>query len=728
MKKTALLLSLAAWIYAGKIQIIDQGTPKSYVYFKDYKISEIRKEYRAPQKDEEVTKYYGNSTFWHPFSNNEAGCGMNAFGGRPEDYSELICNSSFTELKSAKDEFAGRLFFGMVTLGVATVAMGTMHTNIFSPLAMKKYLDKSNISDFESLLGGKQDTVVLTDFNNDDFIDDNQIKTTVALPSSDTNVLLLDKETKKWLYVDKSKSSEELVSSWLVEFTKPSALKPVILPAEIAKPTLPPVMTITKDEFETKAQFDGRVAQAMSEREAVIKKLQEQYRKDVEKRNKEVDHLREAYQEEIAVINKEQEAKKEKLKPIAEHYTKLAFLITTGRPHIANPIYDAETQQMYVDYYTTAKSSQAKRIAFKQSPSDAKNLKTNFANATAEATYEYHDNAIEFKAITVKFDGSKYLCSVSQSDFKPEAVRIALEDNKISFDAAEQAKMFALQNPNLVDTYKVSTVRYSESKSLTGQSYTDDLAPLVAKVAQAPIDSKKWLFAIAVEKYDEADPVIYATNSANSFISVMQKRLGIDGGHTYSLLNEKATTGGIKGGLERMLSKVKEGDSIYFYYSGHGIPDPVQGEPYILPRDVIADYVVREKELMARSIYKKLSDSSASRIIAFVDSCYSGRTDGVSNIKGAAAGHFKSKTVEFDTEKMAVFTAGTNGQFSNAFPEKGNRLFSYYLVKALATKENLDLDTLSADVYANVKEESLKMGDIKRQEPQIEGNRGIGLR
>ena len=177
-----------------------------------------------------------------------------------------------------------------------------------------------------------------------------------------------------------------------------------------------------------------------------------------------------------------------------------------------------------------------------------------------------------------------------------------------------------------------------------------------------------------------------------------------------------------------MLSKVKEGDSIYFYYSGHGIPDPVQGEPYILPRDVIADYVVREKELMARSIYRKLSDSSASRIIAFVDSCYSGRTDGVSNIKGSAAGHFKSKTVEFDKEKMAVFTAGTNGQFSNAFPEKGNRLFSYYLVKALATKENLDLDTLSADVYANVKEESLKMGDIKRQEPQIEGNRGIGLR
>lgn len=274
----------------------------------------------------------------------------------------------------------------------------------------------------------------------------------------------------------------------------------------------------------------------------------------------------------------------------------------------------------------------------------------------------------------------------------------------------------------------MSALGYSDSASVKGLNYTDDLAPLVKALKHSPIDSKKWLFAISVEKYDEADPVIYATNSANSFISVMQKCLGIDERHTYALLNDKATTGGIKAGLERLVQNVQPGDSIYFYYSGHGIPDPVEGEPYILPRDVIADYVTREKDLMARSIYKKLSDSSASRIVAFVDSCYSGRTDGISNIKGAAAGHFKSKTVEFDKEKMAVFTAGTNGQFSNAFAEKRNRLFSYYLTKALATKENLDLDTLTAEVYANVKEESLKMGDIKRQEPQIEGNRKIGLR
>ena len=724
MKKMLLLCSLAVSIYAGDIQIRNLGTPKSYIYFKDYKVSEIREDYRIPQEDEEVTKYYGDSTFWHILPIVEGGCGT-GLGGEPDNQNPYFCRTHFTALKSIGGEIIGRALVGVMSMGIGTVLEGNAHRNIFNEDSMKKYLEKSNFSEIEPFVNNK-DTLVVNSFDSDDYIDNNILKTTNALPKSDKNLLLYDKETKQWLYIDKTKNSEDLVNKWLEVFSKPRTPEAVVLPNEIAKPELPPVETLTKDEFETKAQFDTRVAKAMSQREEVITKIQEQYRKDVEKRNKEIDKLRTDYQDEIAVINKEQNEKKEKLKPFAEHYTKLAFLLTAGTPTIANPIYDAETQQMYVDY-STDRSTQTKKIAFTVEPSEAKNIKINFSKSSAEATYEYLGNTVEFKKITVKYDGSKYLCKASASDFKPETIQIALKDNKISFDADQQAKMFALQNPNLIDTYKVSSLQYLENKAVTGQNYTDDLAPLVKQLKQAPTDNKKWLFAIAVEKYDEADPVIYATNSANSFITAIQKRLGIDERHTYALINEKATTGGIKGSLERMLQNVASGDSIYFYYSGHGIPDPKDGEPYILPKDVIADYVTREKDLMARSIYKRLSDSQASKIVAFVDSCYSGRTDGISNIKGAAAGHFKIKEVEFDKTKMAVFTAGTNGQFSNAYPQKGNRLFTYYLTKDLATKENLELDTLAADVYANVKEESLKMGDIKRQEPQIEGNSKIEL-
>ena len=472
--------------------------------------------------------------------------------------------------------------------------------------------------------------------------------------------------------------------------------------ASIPSPTLPAPLNLVKDEFETKAEFSARVQKESAGREAEIAQLQEKYRQKVEARNADL------------------ESRKGSIEAKKKEFLFQNFALVMGEPKLANATYDPETATMFVDVSMSG-AQWSKKVGIAMADREqAKAFKNSVNDAKSSVTFAYENDAFVLKSIDVDFNSQSYIATLTDTDYKPQRVAVTLENKKVAFNE--------LQNPNLVDKYQVSALGYSDSASAKGLKYNDDLAPLVAKVAQAPIDPKKWLFAISIEKYDEADPVIYATNSANSFISVMQKRLGIDERHTYSLLNEKATTGGIKGGLERMLSNVKEGDSIYFYYSGHGIPDPVQGEPYILPRDVIADYVVREKELMARSIYKKLSDSSASRIIAFVDSCYSGRTDGVANIKGAAAGHFKSKTVEFDKEKMAVFTAGTNGQFSNAFPEKGNRLFSYYLTKALATKENLDLDTLSADVFANVKEESLKMGDIKRQEPQIEGNRGIGLR
>jgi hypothetical protein len=470
----------------------------------------------------------------------------------------------------------------------------------------------------------------------------------------------------------------------------------------VPMPTLPAPLNLVKDDFESKAEFALRVKNETSTRETEIANLQEGYRIKVEVRNRELEKLQ-----------ANAEAKK-------KEFLLQAFSEVMGVPIITNSVYDPETDTMFVSI-SMSNAEWKKKIAITiKDRNEARELSRRLTEYKSMVEVNVKNDTFVFESIKIANGSKQYQATLSETEYKPQRVAVTLENKKVAFNE--------LQNPNLVDKYQVSALGYSDSASAKGLKYNDDLAPLVKSLKQAPIDPKKWLFAIAVEKYDEADPVIYATNSANSFISVMQKRLGIDERHTYSLLNEKATTGGIKGGLERMLSNVKEGDFIYFYYSGHGIPDPVQGEPYILPKDVIADYVVREKELMARSIYKKLSDSSASRIIAFVDSCYSGRTDGVSNIKGSAAGHFKSKQVEFDTTKMAVFTAGTNGQFSNAFPEKGNRLFSYYLVKALATKENLDLDTLSAEVYANVKEESLKMGDIKRQEPQIEGNRGIGLR
>ncbi|MGE4398627.1 MAG: caspase family protein [Campylobacterales bacterium] len=714
---TCLLLESASAI---EVKIQDKGYPKAYVYFKDKKVTEIRQQYREPLDGEEAVKYYGGNSFGHTFSKLKATCGFYTSGSRAKDYDKNLCDSKFSE-SSVVGELGGRVIITAMTAGIATAVLGTLHSVKYNPTKLKEYIGDSDFDAYSQLVADGREFVVISDFDYEKFIEQNNIKTNGALTNIKTSAIVYDSVTKKNLFIDTQKSTQELVNEWMGNLLKPREPKAVTLPKEIEKPTLPKMPTLVKDEFETKAEFEARVNKAMSAREEAIAALQQKYRKDVEDRNIEVEKLKKAYQEEIAQINAEQEAKKEKLAPTIEHYTKLALLFSVGRPNISNPAYDAESQTMYVNFDTKKGSS---KVAFKIKPQEAKELKTKFDKTAVEARYEYLGSSFGLKGIEIAFGGEKYQASLTDKEFQPETIKVKLEDKKVEFNSEQQAKMFALQNPNLIDKYQITPV---EINALGAKKYNDDLTPLVRTAKASTPTPNKWLFAIAVENYAEADPVIFAKNSAEAFVSAAKKRFGIDDRHTYAYIDDKATGSGIKNNLERLLENVKEGDTVYFYYSGHGIPSPIDGEAFILPRDAIADYITREKDFMARNIYKKLSDSKAGKVFAFVDSCYSGKTDNVSNIKGVAAGHFRTKKVEFDTGKMTVITAGTNGQFSNAYNEKGHRLFTYYLTKAIIERPTLSVESLYQEVALKVKDESFKKGDTYRQEPQIEGNTKLEL-
>ena len=448
--------------------------------------------------------------------------------------------------------------------------------------------------------------------------------------------------------------------------------------------TLPvvPAPKVVKDEFESKAEFEQRVQTA-----------QEEYRQEVEQRNNELENRK-------ANI----EAKK-------KEYLFENFSLVMGEPKLENPIFDAETNTMFVDV-VMSNAEWKKNIGIKMEDRNlAKNFKKSIDNVTSKVSFGYENDGFILQNFEVEFEKNNLVATLSEKDFKPEKIVVALQG------------VSHIQNPNLI----VPNIIYGESNQAKGLKYNNDLTPLIKNLATSKVDTKKWLFVIAVENYDEADAVTYAKNSAEDFVKVAQKRLGISERNTYSLIDDKATSGSIKDRLDMMLKNVKDGDSVYFYYSGHGIPNPNDGEAYILPKDKIVDYVTREKEFMVRNIYKQLSDSKASKVIAFMDSCFSGNTDGISNIKGVAATRVKTKKVEFDKDKMVVLTAGTANQFSNMYKEKGHRLFSYFLTKAMIERPNLDVDSIYKSISVDVKDESFKMGDLKVQEPQIEGNVKIGL-
>ena len=498
------------------------------------------------------------------------------------------------------------------------------------------------------------------------------------------------------------------------------------IPAEIPKPKLPPAPVLSKDPFETKEDFYKRVKAAENERQLLVEKLQKKYRADVVERNRTVESLKRAYEIDIQSIKKEQKLKKQQLPSKTIEFTKESFFEVMGSPLLDTSGYDPETQTMYA-VLKASSANYNKKISFKVPKEEAKNMYYQLKNTMPVVTFSLNNNEIKFEQIKVHHNGNVYAAIINEKEFTPEIIEVALKDTKISMDSLTQRKL-TLQNPNLRDTYLVQAISYGENPLSRGLNYDDDLKPLINNLESAPEDPKKWLFIVAIENYDESDPVIYAENSAMAFKETAQKLFGVSERNTYALIDNKATSGAIKDKLNLLLDRnVKTGDIVYFYYSGHGVPDQETGASYILPKDKVVDYIAREGDFKLEDIYRRLTDSKASRIVTFIDACFSGKTDNTLLFKGVAPAFLHSKNIQFDESKMVLFTAGSNKQFSNSFPEKGHRMFSYYLIQALATRQNITVDLLYRDISVKVHDSSMRKGDAYLQDPQIYGNRKIDL-
>lgn len=466
---------------------------------------------------------------------------------------------------------------------------------------------------------------------------------------------------------------------------------------------LPPPPVLTKSEYEKKSEFDRRVALESEKRSALVIEAQEKYRADVEARNSLLERR---------LLSQSTYARKA---------TKAHLQEVLGELSTKNPRYDAEKELMYVDLQSTRSDfSRQMAIPIPMAGREAENFKEHLDGVSVKATFNVSDNGVLLSSVAFYLQDHEYLASIAADRFTPERVSILLP--------SKGSKPDLYQDPNLVDSQSNIALNYSERLSV-GAGAVDDASDLVAAMPSAPLDKRKWLFLVAIENYKNADPVKFANHSGKLVAQAIQKRFGVSERNSYILIDEDATAGAISDQFERMLANIRSGDSIYFYYSGHGIPDPVSQEPYILPRDKIVDFVVREEKFRLSNLYESLTNSAATDIYVFIDSCFSGRTDNVPNFKGVAPGIFRSKEITVASDRIAILTAGKSTQFSNAFDLKGNRMFSYYLARGLAQPKAAypDVKTLYEAISVGVRESSSAKGDVYFQEPQAYGNVSLPL-
>ena len=274
------------------------------------------------------------------------------------------------------------------------------------------------------------------------------------------------------------------------------------------------------------------------------------------------------------------------------------------------------------------------------------------------------------------------------------------------------------QNNNL--QANVNNNRSSGNGELTNRQMSENMLKSdvdINQPANASNNSKTFAVIIGNEKYTQVAEVPYAQNDANVFGEYCKKTLGLPTNNLRIYSN--ATFGTMLSAVNdiKRIAEAYKGDcNIIFYYAGHGVPNEVNKEAYLLPVD--ADGMQTEVCYPVSRLYKELGDMGARSVVVFMDACFSGAQRGEGMLASARGVALKAKA-SAPQGNMVVFSAATGDETAFPFKEKGHGMFTYFLLKKLQeSKGDCTLGELGDYIQTNVRQQSVVV-NRKNQTPTI---------
>ena len=199
--------------------------------------------------------------------------------------------------------------------------------------------------------------------------------------------------------------------------------------------------------------------------------------------------------------------------------------------------------------------------------------------------------------------------------------------------------------------------------------------------------------------------VDFAEHDARIFRDYVINTLGVPERNVTILIN--GTSGQMHQALAKLnlISKNTKGESeIIFYYAGHGLPDEVTKEPYLIPVDVSGKNI--SMAIKMKDVCTGLTEYPSKRVSMFLDACFSG---GARNQGLLATRAVKVKPKEQQLKgNLIVFTASSGEESSLPYKEKYHGMFTYFLLKKLKeSKGNLTYKELSDYLNEKISLESV---------------------
>jgi len=217
-------------------------------------------------------------------------------------------------------------------------------------------------------------------------------------------------------------------------------------------------------------------------------------------------------------------------------------------------------------------------------------------------------------------------------------------------------------------------------------------------------DPRKWALVIGVERYSLLPAVDFAASDARKAANYFINLLGVPESQVVLMENDKATRSAVTSRLKDYFPSNLGKDSVlYVYFAGHGMPDVVTGEPYLMLFDSESTNVSRTGYAM-KELLADLSTMDINQSFLFTDACFSGMAARGEEmlVVGARPAILRVEDVKVATGKVVAVGASTGSQLSHAYREKRQGLFTYYLLDGLrgSADENKDGTVALGELYA----------------------------
>lgn len=246
-------------------------------------------------------------------------------------------------------------------------------------------------------------------------------------------------------------------------------------------------------------------------------------------------------------------------------------------------------------------------------------------------------------------------------------------------------------------------------------------------IAAAP-QPTAYALVIGIERYRDLPVPSGAKADAQAFADIIKTTLGLPESNIRVAIDDRATRTDLERHLAWLKTSVPANGRVYFFFSGHGAPDAVQGTPYLMPYDANAQSVGQTGLPLAK-VLEALSETKAKETLAFVDACFSGA--GGRSVLAPGARPLVRVQEPKAAGAIALFASSSGSEISGPSSDGRQGAFTKYVVEALGTgKADIDgdgqltlkelVDWVSPRVTREAKQQE------RAQTPQLVTGKGVG--